>query len=86
MLNVFEAKKLEIIVSKAHEHIVISGFEKEVLINCVAWDEESNNYVVVFYTDYGNYDFINVWVAESTNGYCAVGHNLDSQPFSKSLE
>ncbi|MBL1199150.1 MAG: hypothetical protein FWK04_08690 [Nostoc sp. GBBB01] len=86
MLNVFEAKKLETIVSKAHEHIVISGFEKEVLIGGVVWDEESNNYVVVFYTDYGSYDFINVWVAESTNGYYAVGHNLDSQPFRELLE
>ncbi|BAZ39438.1 hypothetical protein NIES4101_53910 [Calothrix sp. NIES-4101] len=43
----------------------------------INWDDEKSQWVVSYYSDYSNHEFINVWVKKHDIQYFIVGHSFD---------
>lgn len=47
----------------------------------INWDEDECQWVVSFYSDYSNHEFINVWVEMSPGVYRLAGHSFGEPEF-----
>jgi hypothetical protein len=64
------------IANKANEFLHEHEYPEFEIIG-INWDEDESQWVVSYYSDYSNNEFINVWVATTERGYRLAGHSFE---------
>ncbi len=78
MLHDFELSKIKNIVEIAATKMSELDFKAYQLLS-VVWDDDDNEWVVKFYSDYGSFEYTKVFVVEISNGkFRLSGYTHDS--------
>lgn len=82
MLNFNDIEELPKIAKKANEFLSEHDIE-DYSITGINWDDEQSQWIVSYYSDYSNHEFISVWVAEvAKSNYRLAGHSFEKPEFS----
>lgn len=76
MLDSLEYRELGRIAETANSYLYGIGIPNFEIIG-VNWDDDQHQWVVSYYTDYSNHEYINVWVARTQNGYVEKSHSFE---------
>lgn len=71
MLDKDKLEELFKIASKASEQMITSGYP-DFSLTGIKWDEGENEWIVSFYSDYGN-ENSHIGVTATANGYVTTG-------------